>query len=78
MDATWHLGPHGSATRAHAAPKRRIIHLYLIYILYNMGFQPFVDRKGIQPIRPSGLINSTFFTNLFRVGLKSHTVLLIA
>ena len=33
-----------------------------------MGFQPSVDRKGIQPIRSSGLINLTFFTNLFRVG----------
>ena len=78
MDVTWHLGPRGSATRAHAAPTRRIIHLYFIDILYNMGFQPSVDRKGIQPIRSSGLINSTFFTNLFRVGLKSHTILLIA
>ena len=62
--------PHG--------PTRRIIHLYFIYILYNMGFQPSVDRKGIQPIRSSGVINPTFFFNLFRVGLKSHTVLLIA
>ena len=43
-----------------------------------MGFQPSVDWEGIQPIRSSGLINPTFFTNLFRVGLKSHTVLLIA
>ena len=51
MDATWHLGPRGSATRAHAALARRSIHLYFIYILYNMGFQPSVDRKGIQPIR---------------------------
>ena len=43
-----------------------------------MGFQPSVDRKGIQPIGSSGVINPTFFTNLFRVGFKSHTVLLIA
>ena len=78
MDATWHLGPRGSATRAHAAPMQRIIHLYFIYIQYNMGFQPSVDWKGIQPIRSSGVINPTFFTNLFRVGLKSHTILLIA
>ena len=43
-----------------------------------MGFQRSVDRKGIQPIRSAGVINLTFFLNLFRVGLKSHTVLLIA
>ena len=43
-----------------------------------MGFQPSVARKGIQPIRSSGLINPTFFINLFRVGLKSHTILLVA
>ena len=43
-----------------------------------MGFQPSVDQKGIQPIRSSGVINPNFFTNLFRVGLKSYTVLLIA
>ena len=59
-------------------PTRRFIDLYSIYTLYNMGFQPSVDHKGIQPIRSSGLINPTFFTNLFRVGLKSHTVLLVA
>ena len=35
-----------------------------------MGLQPSVDRKGIQPIKPSGLINPTGFTNIFRVGLS--------
>ena len=35
-----------------------------------MGFQPSVDRKGIQPIKPSGPINPTGFTNIFRVGLS--------
>ena len=43
-----------------------------------MGIQPSVDWKGIQLRRSLGLINPTFFNNLFRVGLKSHTVLLIA
>ena len=43
-----------------------------------MGIQPSVYGKGIQPIRSSGLINPTFFFNLFRVGLKSHTVISIS
>ena len=43
-----------------------------------MGIQPSVYWKGIQPINSSSLINPTFFFNVFRVGLKSHTVLLIA
>ena len=31
VDATWHSGPHGSATRAHAAPTRRgcDVHIYI-------------------------------------------------
>ena len=68
LRATWqrHAGPRD----AYAA----YIIIYFIYILYIMGIQPSVYRKGIQPIRSSGVINPTFFFNLFRVGLKSHTV----
>ena len=68
-----------------AAPRKpmRRLHdvfnyLYFIYILYSMGIQPSVYRKGIQPINSSALINPTCFFNVFRVGLKSHIVLLIA
>ena len=67
-------------TQGHVAlprgPTRRLrgVHIYFIYILYIMGIHPSVYRKGIQPIRSSSLINPTFFFNLFRVGLKSHTV----
>ena len=39
-----------------------------------MGIQPPVYREGIRPFNPSGLINPTDSTNVFRVGLKSHTV----
>ena len=47
VDATWHSGPRGSATRAHAAPTR-CIHIFIIDIVYIMGIQPSVYRKGIQ------------------------------
>ena len=41
VDATWHSGPHGSATRAHAAPTWRlsgkvtcaIIYIYILHII---------------------------------------------
>ena len=63
--------PRGPTRRLHGI----YMNLYILYSLYNiMGIQPSVYRKGIQPINPSGLINPTVFTNLFRVGLKSHTV----
>ena len=65
-------------TQGHAAPTRRIHILILSNISYMMGIQPSVDRKGIQPISSSGLINPTVVFNIFRVGLKSHTVVLIA
>ena len=71
MDATWHSGPRGSATRAHAAPTRRI-HIFIIYIVCIMDIQPSVYRKGIQPSKPSRLINASIPFNFFRVGLKSH------
>ena len=41
-----------------------------------MGIQPSVVRKGIQPIKPSGLINPMGFTNIFRVGLSPTQFLL--
>ena len=33
-----------------------------------------VYRKGIQPSKPSRLINASISFNFFRVGLKSHTI----
>ena len=64
LRATWqrHAGPRG----AYAA----YTYTYLFYIVYIMGIQPSVYRKGIQPTNPSGLINPTCFTNVFRVGLS--------
>ena len=44
--------------------------VYLFHIVSIMGIQPSVVRKGIQPIKPSGLINPTGFTNIFSVGLS--------
>ena len=78
MDATWHSGPRGSATRAHSAPKRRI-YTYIFYIFYIVGVfsLPYIKRV-FKPPNPSGLINPTGFTNLFCVRLKSHTVISIS
>ena len=75
MGATWHARPRGRATRARAAPTWRIVHIYLFILYIIRGFYPPVYREGIRPLNPSGLINPTEFSNLFRVGLKSHTVL---
>ena len=72
VDATWHSGPRGSATRAHAAPTRRT-HIFIIYRVYIMDIQPSVYRKGIQPSKSSQLINASIPFNFFRVGLKSNT-----
>ena len=63
--------PRGPAQRLRGA---FYIYIVYLYIIYNRGFQLFIDRKGIQPLNPSGIINSTDLTNFFRVGLKSHTV----
>ena len=68
MDATWHSGPRGSATRAHAAPTVYVYLYFIYYIVYKV--QPCVYRKGIQLTNPSDLINPTCFTNFFRVGLS--------
>ena len=32
MDATWHSGPRGSATRAHAAPTRRGCDIFIFIV----------------------------------------------
>ena len=61
LTATW---------QRHAGPRGVYMYLYILYSLYNIGIQPSVVRKGIQPIKPSGLINLTGFTNIFRVGLS--------
>ena len=70
LGATWqrHAGPCGP-TRAHAACIYTYI-FYLFHIVSIMGFQPSVDRKGIQPINPSGVINSTGLLIFFCVGLS--------
>ena len=75
MAATWHLGPRGSTTRAHAAPTRRDIyfHIYFIYYIVHK-VQPSVYRKGIQPSESAFLLNPIVSSNFLRVGLKSHTV----
>ena len=52
VDATWHSGPRGSATRAHVAPTQ-LIRIFIIYIVFIMGIQPSVYRKGIQPLKMS-------------------------
>ena len=37
VDATWHSGPRGSATRTRAAPTWRVFSiLYILYILYSL------------------------------------------
>ena len=67
--------PRGPAQRLRGAYYIPIVYLY--YILYiQRGFQPSVARKGIHPLGSSGIINPTVITNFFRVGLKSHTVVL--
>ena len=66
VDATWHSGPRGSATRAHAA----YIYFYILHIIYSKGIQPSIYRKGIQPLKPMFLINPSMFFNFFPCGTK--------
>ena len=75
MDATWHLGPRGSATR-----RLRGVYIFIniLHIIYSRGFQLSVDRKGIQTIRSSGVINPIVLLNFFPCGTKSHTVIFIS
>ena len=60
----------------HADPRSAYVaHSLYIYLHYIIrGIQPPVYQEGIQPLTPSGLINPTYSTNVFRVGLKSHTL----
>ena len=68
MDATWHSGPRGSTTRAHAT-YAFIYVCYIVYI-YNAYSQPSVERKGIQTIKSVGPYKPDEFTDFFRVGLS--------
>ena len=43
VDATWHSGPRGSATRAHGA----YLYIYLFNTYYNRGLQPCLYGKVI-------------------------------
>ena len=49
MDATWHSGPRGSATQAHAAPTRGIDIFSIIYIVYN-GYSAFRISEGFSKL----------------------------
>ena len=77
MDATWDSGPRV----APRGPTRRLcgVFIYLFYIFYIVGVfsLPYIGRV-FKPTNLSSLINPTRFFNLFRVGLKSHTVYLNA
>ena len=58
---------------AHTGPRSAYAaytYTYIFSIVYIMGIQPSVYRKGIQPTNLSGLINPTCFTNFFHVGLS--------
>ena len=59
-------------------PTRRLcgvhIFIFILYTIYSRGIQPSVNRRVFKPLNPSRVINPTGFTNLFRVGLKSHIV----
>ena len=47
VDVTWHSGPRGNATRAHAAPTRHIsIHIIYLFTIYIKGLQPSLYGKG--------------------------------
>ena len=52
----------------------RLTRKFIIYIVYIMGIQPSIYRKGIQPLKMSPFINPFSLYNFFHVGLKSHTV----
>ena len=67
--------PRGPA-RVHVDPRSAYVaHSLYIYLHYIIrGIQPPVYREAIQPLTPSGVINPTDSTNVFRVGLKSHTL----
>ena len=61
---------HVAEPRGPAQRLRGTLYILYSYIIYSiMGFQPSIDRKGIQPIRSSGVINPMISFLLFRVGL---------
>ena len=61
-------------TQGHvAAPRGVFIYLFNIFYIVGVFSLPYIGRV-FKPTNPSGLINPTSFFNLFRVGLKSHTV----
>ena len=67
----WHSGPRGSAMRAHAAPTRQgdvcyYLHIYFTYYIAHK-VQSSVYRKGIQPSKPSRLINASISFNVIKV-----------
>ena len=68
---TWHARPRGRATRTRAACLRgAFLYLYYYYYIYNKrGLQPSLDGKGLNPLKPSGLLNPTVSYNILRVGL---------
>ena len=73
LRATWqrHAGPRD----AYAA----YVYVYIFYIIYivRVFSLPYFGMV-FETSNPSGVIKPTGFTNLFRVGLKSHIALLIA
>ena len=66
VDATWHSRPCGSTTRAHATT----VYIYILFILYSRGIQPFVYRKGIHPLKLAQFIYLLISLTLLRVGLN--------
>ena len=68
VEAMWHSGPRGSATRAHAV--YAFIYLCYIVYIYNGYSQPSVDRKGIRTIKSVGRYKPDGFTDFFHVGLS--------
>ena len=57
VDATWHSGPRGSATRAHAV-FIYIIFLLLLYIYIKFFSLAYMGRD-FRSYKPSGVINPT-------------------
>ena len=68
--AMWHARPRGSATRAHAAPTRRVF-IFIFYIVYNIICSAFHLSEGnINPLKTLLIINPIAFLNFSRVGLS--------
>ena len=68
-----------------AAPRGPTRHLRGAYTLYSYtihiikrGIPPSVTRKGIRTFSSVGPYKPDGFINLFRVGLKSHTIIFIS